>query len=176
MNYGLVRVCVQTESHGHLLDLSDEKFLGVPNVRQRFIRAHPVNLEVHVLRDDCMCPVSRDHQAIFVEYRHDLNHRFGFIHQDRFLRYPVRLRIPVRKRIEVEAYINTAYMIQDVVVCQAAFSVYSGLVPLFINTMAFDCRCIPARCVARRLKMTGILVPRALRPKRLGHLGASPYL
>jgi len=50
------------------------------------------------------------------------------------------------------------------------------LVALFVNTVAFNGRCIPLRHVARRPHTLGMLASRALRCGRLGHLGASPYL
>jgi hypothetical protein len=50
------------------------------------------------------------------------------------------------------------------------------LVALFVNTVAFNGRCIPPRRVARRSHTLGMLASRALRCGRLGHLGASPYL
>ena len=123
--YALAGVCAQTESHGHLLDLSYQMVLALHDVRQSFFRSHPVDLEIHVLRDDCMCPAAWGHQAIFVQYRHDLDHRVGFIHHDRFLHDPLRPKIRARRKIKVDECVNSAVMIQDVVVCQATFSIYS---------------------------------------------------
>ncbi|MEX1347433.1 MAG: hypothetical protein AB1Z31_06845, partial [Desulfobacterales bacterium] len=50
------------------------------------------------------------------------------------------------------------------------------LVALFVNTVAFNDRCILPRRVARRSHTLGMLASRALRCGRLGHLGATPYL
>jgi hypothetical protein len=50
------------------------------------------------------------------------------------------------------------------------------IVPLFVNTMAFNCRSIPDRCVARRPNSAAIVASLALRSARLGNLGGSPYL
>ena len=90
------------------MDLSNQMFLGVPNVLQRFFRPHPVYLEGYVLRDYFMSLASRYHQTIFVQYRHYLNHGIGFIHHDRFLRYPISPRILVTRWIEVDGDSNVA--------------------------------------------------------------------
>ena len=52
----------------------------------------------------------------------------------------------------------------------------TALVALFVNTVAFNDRCIPPRYVARRSHTLDMLASRALRGGRLCHLGASPYL
>jgi hypothetical protein len=49
------------------------------------------------------------------------------------------------------------------------------LVALFVNTVAFNDRCIPQRRVDRRSHTLGMLAFRALRCGRLGRLGTSPY-
>jgi hypothetical protein len=49
-------------------------------------------------------------------------------------------------------------------------------VALFINTITFDGRCIPARYVALRLNTPGILASRALRSRRLSLLIMLSYL
>jgi hypothetical protein len=48
--------------------------------------------------------------------------------------------------------------------------------PVLINTMAFNCRCIPDRCVARRAHSAAIVAFPALRSGRIVNLGASPVL
>ena len=121
-------VNAQTGSHRQLLNLGYQVFLGVPDVLQGFFRPHPVNLEVHVLRDYSMCPVTRNQPTGFVQDRHYLKHGSGSIHREPFLRYPLRPQIPVRRRIEVDGSNNAAIIIQDVDFCQAAFTIYSALI------------------------------------------------